>query len=74
MSEHADAFSSEPQPTGRPKQSFHKAIRSHSKIPYTMSGHNIELECGHRVMVFGNIANLGGIVLCTACRDDPEGS
>lgn len=47
----------------------HKRITSTGKIPGTKTGHWANLECGHRVMTFGDLKHANGVVLCTQCRD-----
>jgi hypothetical protein len=47
----------------------HKRIMRTARVPGTLSGHYADLECGHRVMMFGNLEYAQGIVLCTQCRD-----
>jgi len=51
---------------------FHKRILSVEPIPNTKSGHWGKLECGHRVMLFGDYERLDGVALCMHCRDDKE--
>lgn len=58
------------EPDEGPRTSFfHKRIVSTKPIPNTQSGRVVNLECGHRVMTFGNLEHAGGVVLCTQCRD-----
>ena len=49
-----------------------KRIVKTERIPNTRSGNTATLECGHRVMTFGNLEHAGGVVLCTACRDERQ--
>lgn len=49
---------------------FRKRIVSTTPIPNTRTGHWCNLECGHRVMTYGNLDHAKGRVLCTQCRDD----
>lgn len=51
---------------------FHRAIVSAQAIPNTRAGHWLQLECGHVVQAFGDIAQAGGRALCTKCRDSGE--
>jgi len=51
---------------------FHKRIVQSEKIPNTKSGRTAILECGHRIMMFGNIERAGGVALCTQCRDGAQ--
>lgn len=48
---------------------FHKRILRTKRIANTRVGRWCELECGHRVMAFGDLTHAGGCVLCTQCRD-----
>lgn len=48
---------------------FHKRIVNVKPIPNTKSGHYADLECGHRVMTFGDLNLTGGVALCMQCRD-----
>ena len=48
---------------------FHMRIVSTERIPHTRCGHYARLECGHRVMMFGNVELAGGVALCVVCRD-----
>lgn len=48
---------------------WHKRIVRAEKIANTRVGHNLVLECGHRVQAFGHLQNAAGVVLCTQCRD-----
>jgi hypothetical protein len=58
------------EPDEGPRDSaFHKRIVSIKTIPNTRAGHWLDLECGHRVQSFGNLAHANGVVLCTQCRD-----
>jgi hypothetical protein len=61
------------EPDEGPRTSrFHKKIVKAAPLPNTQSGNTLDLECGHRVMTFGNLAHAGGVVLCTQCRDAAE--
>ena len=58
------------EPDEPPRDSqWHKRIVGSRPIANTRSGNWCELECGHRVMTFGNLELGGGFVLCTKCRD-----
>jgi hypothetical protein len=46
---------------------FHKAVLRAEPVPNTLCGHWLDLECGHRVMAFGDLAHAGGVVLCDQC-------
>ena len=48
---------------------FYKRIARAQRIAGTLSGHQLTLECGHRVQAFGELGRLDGAVLCTRCRD-----
>jgi hypothetical protein len=48
---------------------FHKRIVRTMRVANTRMGHWCILECGHRVMTFGDLAHSAGLVLCTQCRD-----
>jgi hypothetical protein len=48
---------------------LYKRIVRTKPIPNTRSGHRVQLECGHTVMTFGNLAHACGVVFCTQCRD-----
>jgi hypothetical protein len=48
---------------------FHKRIMRTRPIIGSRAGHWCDLECGHRIMSFGNLAHAAGVVLCTQCRD-----
>jgi hypothetical protein len=48
---------------------FHKQIVAIEPVANTRSGNWLMLECGHRVMAFGDLQYGGGVVLCTQCRD-----
>jgi hypothetical protein len=51
---------------------FHKRILQVTPLPNTLSGTTLDLECGHRVMGFGNLGHTGGVTLCLQCRDTAE--
>lgn len=51
---------------------FHRAILRTERIPHTRRGYTVDLDCGHRAVVFGNLAQAGGRVFCTQCRDAAE--
>lgn len=58
------------EPDEAPRESpFHKRILRTQPIKGTRTGHWADLECGHRVMTFGDLAKAEGKVLCTECRD-----
>jgi hypothetical protein len=58
------------EPDEGPRNSrFHKRILKTTPIPQTRVGNYLDLECGHRVMTFGDLTHAGGVVLCTDCRD-----
>ena len=62
------------EPDEEPRTSrFHRRIVSTAPMPHTRTGHYCDLECGHRVMTFGNLEMAGGRVLCTECRDRDTG-
>jgi hypothetical protein len=48
---------------------FHMRIMGTERIQGTRTGNWADLECGHRVMIFGNIEMAGGKALCMECRD-----
>ena len=48
---------------------FHKRIVRIAPIPNTRAGHWCELECGHQVQSFGDLAHTKGVILCLQCRD-----
>jgi len=55
------------EPDEEPRNSpFHKRIIKVSLVPNTRYA---DLECGHRVMMLGNLGHAAGVVLCTQCRD-----
>jgi hypothetical protein len=57
------------EPDENPRNSpFHKRILRTAPVANTLSGHWVDLECGHRVMSFGNLAHAGGVLLCSQCR------
>jgi hypothetical protein len=61
------------EPDPEPRESrWHKRIVSVRPIPNTLSGNWVDLECGHRVQTFGNLAHAKGFVMCLACRDLEE--
>jgi len=62
----------EPDKEPRTGQHHKRIIRARS-IPDTQSGYWLDLECGHRAMAFGDLHHLGGVALCTQCRDREEG-
>jgi len=58
------------EPDEEPRNSqFHKRIVRSGRIPNTRVGHWCDLECGHRVHTFGDLALTKGVVRCTQCRD-----
>lgn len=62
------------EPDEAPRNSqWHKRIVRTSRIPNTRVGRWCDLECGHRVMAFGDLAHADGVVLCTQCRDQAGG-
>lgn len=52
---------------------FHKRIVRLERLPGTRVGYQTELECGHKPMMFGDVENAAGIVLCSQCKDEAEG-
>ena len=61
------------EPDEEPRSStHHKRIVSAAPIPGTRCGNYANLECGHRVMTFGNLGHADGVVLCTQCRDGEQ--
>lgn len=58
--------------TGERDTRYHQRIVSIQPIRNTLSGHVVTLACGHKVHAYGSLANLEGVVLCTACRDNDE--
>lgn len=52
---------------------FHKRILRTEVIQGMRAGHQLTLECGHGVLVIGNLALAAGVVFCTKCRDLEEG-
>ena len=46
---------------------FHKRVLRAERVPNTRVGHWLDLECGHRVMAFGRLELIGGVVLCDQC-------
>lgn len=58
------------EPDEPPRNSlYHMRIVRVERIPGTLSGNNVTLECGHGVQTFGNLAHAEGRILCTKCRD-----
>jgi hypothetical protein len=57
----------EPDDGSRDTQ-FHKRIVRVEPVTETRSGHYLDLECGHRVMAFGDLAHANGVILCDQCR------
>jgi len=49
---------------------YHKRIVRTSRVPGTRSGNYCFLECGHRVMTFGDLALLNGVTMCERCREN----
>lgn len=59
------------EPDEGPRDSrFHKRIIATSRMHNTIAGHYCDLECGHRVITFGDLRHAAGVVLCTQCRDN----
>jgi hypothetical protein len=56
-----------PDPPPRDSR-FHRRIVKATPIAGTRSGHDVELECGHRVQTFGRLELADGRVLCDFCR------
>lgn len=54
---------------GNRHTAFHRRILRVERIPNTLVGNWIDLECGHRAQAFGDLRHAAGVVLCTACRD-----
>lgn len=52
---------------------FHRRIIRVERIPNTLAGNWIDLECGHRAQAFGDLRHAAGVVLCTACREQKLG-
>jgi len=50
----------------------HRRIIGVTPISGTKSGHICSLECGHAVMMFGNLDRCGGMVLCQECKKAGE--
>ena len=50
----------------------HKRIVKIERIPNTRSGNTATLECGHRVMTFGNLEHAEGVALCLRCREERQ--
>lgn len=62
------------EPDDGPRDTWaHKRIVAVDRIPNTRNGHMLDLECGHRVMSFGNLTHAGGVVLCDQCRQGNGG-
>jgi len=53
---------------GRRDTAFHKRIVRTERLAQFRNGHMIDLECGHRVMTFGNLEHAGGVLLCSQCK------
>lgn len=53
---------------------FHMRPMRVERIPGTLAGNNVTLECGHGVQTFGNLDYAKGRILCTKCRDLSEDS
>jgi hypothetical protein len=63
------------EPDENPRHTrWHRRILRTVPIANTKSGYWCDLECGHRVAVFGNLAPANGVLPCTACRDRKQGS
>lgn len=59
------------EPDEEPRNTtYHKRIIRVTRIPNTKVGHRAVLECGHEVMMFGNLTYADGVALCTRCRDE----
>ncbi|HEY1897036.1 MAG TPA: hypothetical protein VGG62_12215 [Terracidiphilus sp.] len=48
---------------------WRKRIMKTERVENTRSGHWCDLECGHRVMAFGNLDFAEGEMACLQCRD-----
>lgn len=58
------------RPDMSPRNSpFHRSIVRIMRVEGTTSGHSLELDCGHKVFSFGDIAQAEGVILCTRCRE-----
>ncbi len=51
---------------------FHKRIVRTRRVPGTKSGNHVFLECGHRVMTFGDLALTNGVAMCERCKQENE--
>ncbi len=60
----------EPEEGDRRNTRFHMRIVATAPIPNTRCGHYARLDCGHCVMLFGNLEMAGGVALCAVCREE----
>jgi hypothetical protein len=51
---------------------YHKNIVRVERIPFTRTGNNVTLGCGHTVQAFGSLTHAEGVIFCTKCRDLDE--
>jgi hypothetical protein len=59
------------EPDDGPRDSaFHKRILRTTPVANTRTGNWVDLECGHRVMSFGNLAYAHGVLLCERCKEN----
>jgi hypothetical protein len=54
---------------GQRDSRFHKRIVEAHRIAETRTGHDIGLECGHRVKIFGRLELTNGVAWCQQCFD-----
>jgi len=58
------------EPDDNPRDTrFHKKIIQATPVPNYPARNFLHLECGHRVISFGDLAHAGGVILCDQCRD-----
>ena len=61
------------EPDEEPRNTkHHRRIVRVERIWETRVGHWCDLDCGHRVMTFGSLAQAGGVLCCTQYRDAEE--
>jgi len=57
------------EPDEEPRDTpWHKRIVATKPIENTRTGNWCELECGHTVQTFGDLAHANGRILCMVCR------
>jgi len=56
--------------SGEEDARFMRGVAGRRPLGGARCGHLLTLDCGHAVMMFGNIQTLPPLLLCVVCRDE----